>query len=139
MSTLAAPGAAPASYRPHAWGAASGLKYGHPTTRTVEWLFDSGADVGAVQKRLGDCFDLIATGATASPTTGPNAILMKRGMMVIMTVEDASGATRQVASRLDVGVKPNNAGSNLIGMDQVAEVGAVLEWDPMSRLGRLLA
>lgn len=138
MGTLTTPGAAPGSRRPHAWGEASGPKHGKRVTRTVEWLFDTGADVTVVQKALGACFDLVATGASASPTTGRRAILMKKGLTVTVTVEDGSGARTASSTSVDVGVKRDNAGSNLVGMDQLAAVGAVLEWNPAKRTGRLL-
>ena len=139
MATLTTPAAARRSRRPHARGEARGSKRGRSVTKTVEWLLDSGADVTVVQKQVGDCFDLVATGASASPTTGSRGILMKRGMTVSVTVEDGTGVQRSAASALDVGVKPDNAGSNLVGMEQLAAAGAVLEWDPVRRTGRLLA
>lgn len=134
---LGPPSGTPGSQRPHVVGEASGTRSGSPVTVGVEWLVDSGADVAVVQKQVGDCFDLTATGASASPTTGSRAILMNQGMTVGFDADDRMGGVTAVASGRDVGVKSDNRGTNLIGVDQLADVGATLEWDAAARYGRL--
>jgi hypothetical protein len=135
--TLGPPKNAPASKRPHQWGEAAGSKGGRPVTVSVEWLFDTGADVAVVQKRVGDCFDTTPTGASASPTVGSGGILMVQGIMVSFETEDAMGQSSTVSSSNDLGVKNDNAGSNLIGVDQLADVGAKIWWDPSAQSGGL--
>lgn len=135
--TLGPPAAAPNSRRPHTVGEVSGTKHGVPVDVGIEWLVDTGADVGVVQKSVGDRFDLIPTGASASPTAGRTAILMCRGLTVGFDAEDPSGTLVRRASARDVGVKSADTGSNLIGVDQLADAGVTLGWDPVARSGGL--
>jgi hypothetical protein len=134
---LGPPKNAPTSLRPHQWGEASGTERGQPVTVDVQWLFDTGADVAVVQKRVGDCFDTQPTGASASPTVGSGGILMVRGITVAFDAEDASGYSSTVTNSKDVGIKDDNSGSNLIGVDHLADAGVTIEWNPMLRSGRL--
>ena len=138
MGTLGTPSGSPASRRPHAVGEAEGILAGTPVVYTVEWLVDTGAEVAVVQDRVGQCFDLSPTGATATGTTGGRAILMTRGMTVHVPTEDAMGGLSVRGSSRDVGVKSDNTGSNLVGVDQLADCGVTVEWDPLQRSGRLL-
>jgi hypothetical protein len=50
---------------------------------------------------------------------------------------DKAGAPKSVSCNLDVGVKPNNSGSEILGVDQLEHVGAAIEWDPSAQNGRL--
>jgi hypothetical protein len=100
-----------------------------------EWLIDTGAAVSVITKDNAEQFDLTATGATTSGTTGGGGIIMKSGLTMVFTVLGRDGTNREVTCSLDVGVKHNNAGSEIIGMDQVNEVGAEVIWNPGTRDG----
>jgi hypothetical protein len=54
---------------------------------------------------------------------------------MVFTVLRPGGANRQVKCSLPVGVKPNDSGSEILGMDQLAHVGARIRWDPAARDG----
>jgi len=138
--TLQAPSGSSSNLRPHIWGEASGLcaPHGlHTVSCQVEWLIDTGADVGVVQKQLGDVFTKVTTGLSASPTTGGRGIQMVTGIDVTFTVEDPTGSPVSVTTRCPIGVKSDNSGSNLIGMDQVADVSAQVQWSPAPQSGKL--
>jgi hypothetical protein len=59
------------------------------------------------------------------------------GLDAEFTVEDAWGNSNTVQASGYAGVKSNNAGSNLLGVEPLAQVGATVEWDPSARAGRL--
>ena len=71
-------------------------------------MIDTGADIGVVRKSIGDSFDMLATAASASPTTGGGGILIKIGLNALCTAEDSAGS--------------NNAGSDILGMDQLGSL-----------------
>jgi hypothetical protein len=137
--TLGPPVGNPLNLRPHQLGRAFGAKRGVQVTVPVEWLVDSGADIGAVRKIIGDRFDLSPIGATASPTSGGVALMLKTGLTVEFTVENEAQGLQQVQSSLPVAVKSNDAGSNIVGMNQLASVDVWLMWNPSKRRGTLLA
>jgi hypothetical protein len=134
---LVAPSNAPQNRRPHSWGNVTGWKQGAPVAASVEWLIDTGADVGVIQKQVGDLFDSVATGLSASPTTGNIGITMVTGIDVSFDVEDLTGVSQPMQSSTSVGVKSDNSGSNIIGQDQLVYVSARIDWDPSLRSGRL--
>lgn len=123
--------------RPHQSGKASGLKNGLPHSEKKEWMVDTGAQISVITKSNGDKFDLNPVGGSASGTMGGGGILIKSGLEMEFEVFDPRGYARTVTCNLDVGVKPNNKGSEILGMDQIADVGAIVEWDPTARTGRL--
>jgi len=123
--------------RPHQTGSASGTKNGSSVTASTDWLVDTGAEIAILTKDTADRFDLLPTGGSASATTGGGGILIKRGLTTEFEIQDLSGYAKTVHSSLDVGVKPNNNGSDLLGMDQLKDVGAAIDWDPVNRSGRL--
>jgi hypothetical protein len=135
---LGPPASSPGSRRPYQAGHASGTKAGKPVRVAVEWLVDTGADIGVVRNGVGANFDLVATAASASPTTGGGGILVKRGLRVEFAAEDSAGASHAMASSLPVGVKSTNTGSDILGMDQLASVGVEVTWKPDVRTGALL-
>jgi hypothetical protein len=116
-------------------GSLSGTKNLAPVQIGLEWLVDTGACVSAITHNNGNYFDLIATGASANATTGGAGIIMKRGLTTSFWVKDPSGIDRRKSCQLDVGVKPNNQGSEILGMDQIAHVQAKVSWDPSTRDG----
>jgi hypothetical protein len=122
--------------RPFQTGKLGGSKNGLSLEVANEWLIDTGATVSAITKSKGDQFDLTPTGASASATTGGGGIIMKSGLTATFVVFDSlMKANRDVSSALDVGVKPNDYGSEILGMDQLANVGANVRWDPTAQDG----
>jgi hypothetical protein len=134
---LGPPAAKPSSQRPYQPGNASGTKAGAPVRVAVEWMVDTGAEIGTVTKRIGDSFDLVATAASASPTTGGGGILVKTGMVAEFMAEDNAGTQQALSSSSAVGVKSNNSGSEILGVDQLAALAVEVEWDPARRRGTL--
>jgi hypothetical protein len=137
--TIGHPRQAPDNQRPHQWGLAKGLdEVGDIIEADVEWLVDTGADVGVMQQQVGELFQSTTIeGLSASPTIGEGAIEMVTGIEVGIEVEDPGGATETRWTTRPVGIKSTNEGSNIVGMDQLAEVDAAVEWDPLRQQGRL--
>lgn len=123
--------------RPHQNGQAKGMKNGNPVSVAVEWMFDTGAELSVITNSVESNFDLTPVGGSASGTTGGGGILIKSGMKVEFEVFDPSGSKVLITSNLDVGVKSNNAGSEILGVDQIDYAGAIIEWDPGTLTGRL--
>ena len=115
---------------PFQQGSAHGTKNSIPVQQAIEWLIDTGAEIAVVRANVGSQFDVVSAGFSASPTTGGGGIQVVTGVDVCFTVEDPSGAAHQVVSSRYVGIKSQNAGSNLIGMAQIADVQAEVRWDP---------
>jgi hypothetical protein len=116
---------------------ASGVKNGAPAQTIVEYVIDTGADIATLRATAGSNFDIKSAGFSASPTTGGGGIQVVTGITIHFTVEDCSGSTHQVSSSRYVGVKSTNGGSDLLGMTQIADVGAEVRWDPAAKSGYL--
>jgi hypothetical protein len=123
--------------RPHQDGKIEGTKSGSPVTVNVEWLVDTGAEVCAISNSNANQFDLVSAAGSASATTGGGGIVMMSGVSTVFEMFDANNNPQQVKCSHKIGVKPNNQGSEILGMDRIAYVSAVVEWDPTSRKGRL--
>jgi len=54
---------------------------------------------------------------------------------MVFTVLDPNGNSQQVRCSLPIAVRPNDSGSNILGMDQLASVNAKARWDPATRNG----
>lgn len=54
---------------------------------------------------------------------------------MVFTVLETSGSHRKTRCSLPVGMKPNNSGSEILGMDQLASVHAKVRWDPSAMDG----
>jgi hypothetical protein len=134
---LGAPSANFADRRPHQVGSAEGTKGGSPVGVSKEWLIDTGAQISVVTKDNADQFDLTPTGGSASATTGGGGILIKSGLTMKFEIFDSSGAVKAVFCSRDIGVKPNNDGGEILGMDQLYEVDGAVDWDPGLRKGRI--
>ncbi len=130
MGNLRASSKNPADQRPFQGGSVEGTKNGLPLTASKEWLVDTGATISCITKDNADQFDLTPTGGSASATTGGAGILIKTGLTMVFTVLHTSGTNRNERCSLPVGVKPDNAGDEILGMDQIADVGAIVRWDP---------
>jgi hypothetical protein len=123
--------------RPHQDGKIEGTKHGSSVTIDVEWLVDTGAEVSAITNSNANQFDLVSVAGSASATTGGGGIVMMSGVSTVFEMLDVHSNPQQVKCSLKIGVKPNNHGSEILGMDRAAYVSAVVEWDPTSRKGRL--
>lgn len=111
---------------------------GVPSAVDVTWLVDTGADLATIRDKFGRLFQYQKSiGATASPTTGGGGILVVNGLEAEFTVRDQWGNENTFVSRKLMGVKSNDAGSDLLGMEQLADVGAGVEWSPRSGSGQL--
>ena len=137
MNNLGPSSKDPTDQRPHQKGKAKGKKNGQDVEAEKEWMFDTGATVSAITKNNADKFDLTPVGATASGTTGGGGIIMKRGLTMVFSIIGRDGNPKEVRCSLNVGVKPNNSGSEIIGMDQIATVNAVILWNPKTQTGRI--
>lgn len=104
---------------------------------TVTWLADTGADITTVRDGIGRLFRYQSTGATASPTIGGGGIHVVSGLDIEFTAVDSSGATTTVKSAQLVGVKSNNAGDDVLGMDGLSAIQGTITWDPHSGTGDL--
>ena len=62
---------------------------------------------------------------------------MKTGLTMVFSILDTENISGEVECSLAVGVEPNNLGSEIVGMDQLAHVSAKIQWDPQARKGRL--
>jgi hypothetical protein len=146
MNNLSSNSKNPGDQKPHQFGKAKGTKKsllkswllgGTVLEVQKEWMFDTGASVSAITKSNADQFQLTPIGATASGTTGGGGIIMKTGLTMIFSVIDSAGLSKDVQCSLAVGVKPNDAGSEIIGMDQLSHVNAKINWDPGTKTGQL--
>ena len=123
--------------RPFQTGSAEGTKYGAMAVVSKDWLIDTGAEVSAITKSNADNFDLTPLGATAMATSTGAGLAMHSGLTMVFDVKASSGADVTVRCSLDVGVKPDDAGSEILGMDQIAHVKARVEWAPVAVDGDL--
>jgi len=128
--------------RPFHSGQVSGTKSSVPVSQALEWLIDTGAQISVVHSSTGALFDLgpsTLAGASARATTGSTGIALHSGLTVEFDVLQRSGATRPVAcSALDVGIKSNNSGSEILGMDQLEAERASVHWNPVRGDGNIL-
>ena len=123
--------------RPRQAGALAGVNgHGARVLATVEWLIDTGAEISAVQARYGRPFVTRTTALTASATTGGTAIRVVDGLEVEVAVGGSGGRSSRRVAR-PVGIKSDDAGSNLVGMDAVAAVRATVIWGPLHQTGVL--
>ena len=106
-------------------------------TVNVEWLVDTGAEVSAITNHNANQFDLVSVAGSVSATTGGGGIVIMSGVSTVFEMFDVLSNPQQMKCSRKIGVKPNNYGSEILGMDRVAHVSAVVEWDPTSRKGRL--
>jgi hypothetical protein len=118
-------------------GSAEGTKNGASAVVSKEWLIDTGAEVSAITNSNADNFDLTPLGATARATSTGAGLAMHSGLTMVFEVKDSTGKDVTVNCSLDVGVKPDDSGSEILGMDQIAHVNARVEWDPAALDGDL--
>lgn len=116
--------ATPGTRRPGQAGTAKGLKGDAPVTKDKEWLIDTGADRSVLTPANAANFTL-----TDAPDGG------KKGVTMTFEVFDEEGKAKKVECSLPVDIKDTSL--NIIGMDQLAEVGAEIVWDPDKQKGRL--
>lgn len=135
MGNLHTSSANPSDPRPFQKGRVEGSKKGRAKTALKEWLVDTGANISALTKDNAEQFDLTLLGGSVSATTGGGGILIKVGLAMVFTVLETSGSNRTVRCSLPIGVKPNNSGSEILGMDQLASVNAKVCWNPSAQDG----
>jgi hypothetical protein len=136
-NNLFAPSTNPSDLRPHQFGRARGTQFGWPVDESKEWLIDTGASIAVITKDNADKFNLTLVAGSASGTTGGGGILIKRGLTTEFEVFDSAGVAHKKQCSLDIGVKPNNHGAEILGMDQLNDARASVQWDPVSQTGRL--
>lgn len=120
-------------------GKVVGSKGGSHVERNVEWLVDSGAEIATIWNSVGAAFDASrAVGVTASPTTGGGGIQVVIGPVVQFSARDGTGNMRVLRAAGYIGIKSADTLNNLLGMQQLAQAGARLEWDPSKRTGQIL-
>jgi hypothetical protein len=125
------------SIRPFQRGRITGRSRGAVVSEDVEWLVDTGSDITVVRNRVGSVFETTSRGLTASPTTGGQSIQVVTGLAAEFEVEDLRRRRRWVQAGGYVGIKPNDAASDLLGMQQVADVEATVTWSPSRRRGSI--
>lgn len=123
--------------RPFQIGSAEGTKGTTSVVVSKEWLIDTGAEVSAITNSNAANFDLTPLAATAMATTTGAGLAMHSGLTMVFDVKDSAGTDVTVRCSLDVGVKPTDDGSEILGMDQIAHVNARVEWDPVALDGDL--
>lgn len=107
-------------------------------TRRVRWLVDTGAMVTVVLKKVGDEFVATPTGVTAGPTTGSTGIVMYEGLTAHYEVECSVCGVQHMADYANqIGVKSDNVGSNILGMDAIAASACDVLWDPSGGIGSI--
>ena len=141
--TLSFPLSQPSQRRPHQSGFALGTKGGAPVREPVEWLVDTGADIGSVNGTIGGKFDTSSVvGVSAHPLAGA-AIAVVTGIDVEVSILDTStgvsGPQQTAGGRRYVAVSSRTGGTNLIGMNQLAELQATVRWCPNTQTGALEA
>jgi len=138
VDNLSTPAGNSSDKRPHQAGLAIGTNTWFLTSSvSIEWMVDTGAEIACITQATANNFRLKNTGGSAAATTGGGGILIKSGLTTEFEVIDSSGNCTKVQCTLDVGVKPNNAGSEILGMDQIENAKAIVEWEPKSGKGRL--
>lgn len=125
----------PGSRRPFQRGKARGKKDGRDVEVDKNWLIDPGADISKIRSDNARNFDLEATGGGAEGTTGA-AMSVFRGLTMRFKRINRRGEEENTDCSLNVAVAAG--GSNIIGMDQLAEANCRMEWDPVSRTGRIV-
>ena len=135
---LSTPTRSSSDKRPHQVGKGVGVdRWSAPCSVSIEWMVDTGAEIACVTQATANNFQLKTVAGSASATTGGGGILIKSGLTTEFEVLNTSGRRNSVQCSLDVGVKPNNAGSEILGMDHVENAGAVVEWEPKTGKGRI--
>jgi len=135
----------PADNRPHQKGAALGQVWKSWENGggwcyeevPIEWMVDTGAQITCVKRTTGNNFRLVPIGGSASGTTGGGGILIKSGLITEFEAIGYIRRRKKMRCQLDVAVKPNDAGSEILGMDSIEHVKARVEWDPNSCSGTI--
>ncbi len=135
MGNLHARSADPNDPRPFQEGYVEGVRNHLPVKLAIEWLVDTGANVSALTQRKASQFDLTLSGGSVAATTGGGGMVMMSGVTMFFTVLEPNGSSQQVQCSLPIAVKPNDSGSDILGMDQLAFVNAKVRWDPTAQDG----
>jgi hypothetical protein len=104
----------------------------------VVWIVDSGADFTAVRDCVGRQFGYRPVeGLFAQAANGESAGLVVNGLKAEFSVEDHTGKLRTVQTSGYMVIAPDDSEEELLGMEQLADVGATLVWDPRAGTGSL--
>lgn len=129
----------PKSRRPTQPGYLLGERAGQIVWQPAEWVVDTGAEITTVRADLGRQCETKAEAWSASPTTGVEEIRVVTGLAVEFEVQRTLWGRRRVKVAGYFGIKPDNGGSELLGMQQLAKAGSALSWNPRARTGKLRA
>jgi hypothetical protein len=105
--------------------------------RDVEWVIDTGADITVVRNSVCSGFDVTPRALSASSTTGGRDIQVVTGLVAEFDVEDISKNQRRIRADGYIGIKPNDANSDLLGMKQLADADVTVSWNPAIQKGSL--
>jgi hypothetical protein len=108
-----------------------------PLEVQVAWLADTGATFAVVRDGIGRQFQSTSTGVQGSGTTGGGGIQYVLGLVAEFKAIDASGGTTTARCGRWMGIKDNDEGDDLLGMEQLACHDVKIEWDPRSGQGEL--
>jgi hypothetical protein len=126
------------TFTPTAVGELAGTFQGVPTSATVSWLIDTGSDMPLVRNASAQLFDWVppAVGQFGYGTAGGPAIAIARDP-IVRIFSDVAGTP--FAFQGWMGVKPNDDGSDVVGVNALAAWGAELTWDAATGVGRIEA
>jgi hypothetical protein len=119
----------PVSRKPYQAGKVRGVRNGTAVELAKEWMVDTGAEYSVISKSNADQLDLTPTGATSG------VFVIKTGLKMVFTVKNAQGVDEEVECDLPVLVAPDDTYGDILGMDQIAHVGARVRWRPGDRSG----
>ncbi|MBL9172179.1 MAG: hypothetical protein JNL10_01470 [Verrucomicrobiales bacterium] len=127
------------SLKPFQKGKATGRKHGRSVFKIKNWMIDTATEFSCITKSNAKWFDLELVAASregAGPGAAEKGYKEYRGITMHFEILGRDGKPKQVSCSLPVMVK--RSGSDIIGMDQLRKVNAMIEWDPTSRTGNLI-
>lgn len=134
MGNLGPPSGNPSSRRPFQGGELRGTSNGSPVTQQKEFLFDTGAEISAIDPDNAAHFDLTPTGGGAQGAGG-GALSVYSGVTMRFKRRNRNDVEEWVECSLDFAVVQRNY--SIIGVDQLSETGTEIDWNPTERTGEL--
>jgi hypothetical protein len=140
MKNLGPSSTRPDSPSPYQRGAAQQFdRDGDLVNEQKEWLIDTGAEVSAISEDNADKFDLEPTGATAGGAEGGGGLVISQGpegrpFTMHFQIVDKNGRPKNVSCDLPIAIIPEG---EILGMDQLAQVHAQVDWCADTKTGRL--
>ena len=108
----------------------------------VTWVVDTGAEVTLVRDRVGSQFGYKPVKGVCGKSTTGDSFYLVTGLQAEFSVEShdgQDGSVSTVRSGRRIGIKRNDAGSDLLGMSQVSDVCATVHWNPRTGSGSMRA